>query len=56
MNTFKYKKNNSTLFIDDVRGEMRIFIIDDSYKVSVTLDQVGLDALRNYLDDLETEE
>lgn len=55
MITFKYQKGDNTLYIRDDHGEMRIIMMDEHHSVGVTLDQVGLDALRNYLDDIEME-
>jgi hypothetical protein len=56
MITFKYQKGDNTLYIRDDYGEMRIVTMDEHHSVGVTLDQLGLDALRNYLDDLEIEQ
>jgi hypothetical protein len=55
MMTFKYQRDGNTLYIRDYHGEMRIITMDEHHSVGVTLDQVGLDALRNYLDDLGAE-
>lgn len=56
MNTFKYRKGTEELFIDDFEGQLRITVTDEHYMIGITFDRVGLDALRNYLDDLEMEE
>lgn len=53
MNTFKYQKDGRTLHIRGDHGEMRLLMMNDCQRLTLTLDQIGLDALRNYLDDLE---
>lgn len=58
MNTFKYKNGNIELSIAVMNpcGDIRLIIDEGGFFAGITLDQEGLDALRNYLDDLEMEE
>lgn len=57
MNTFKIKNNGMEMFVygygDDIAFKLTNM---DGDSRMVYLDQVSMDALRNYLDDLESEE
>lgn len=54
--TFLYEKNGEGLYIGGSGNDLRFVVEQDDSSSGVTLDQVGRDALRNYLDALEEEE